>query len=59
MSKTLWIIRLKDGTYAGRTWQPVTRSEYDVLAELKVQGYDPEISVSLGELESAKEEVTA
>jgi len=59
MSKTLWIIHLKEGAYAGRTWQPVTHSEYDVLAELKVQGYDPEISVSLGEIEPAREEATA
>jgi len=52
MSRTLWIIKIS-GQYAGRTWQPVTHSEYDVLAELREAGYGPELTVELGNVEAA------
>jgi len=52
MSKTLWIIKIS-GVYAGRTWQPVTHSEYDVLRELEAAGYGPNLSIELGEIPEA------
>ena len=50
MARTLWLIKLNDQPI-GRFWAPVTHSEYDVLQELKAQGYDPNITVTLGEWE--------
>jgi hypothetical protein len=49
MAKTLWLIQLH-GAPAGRFWAPVVASEYDVKQELISQGYDPEITVSLGDV---------
>ena len=52
MSRTLWIIKVS-GQYAGRTWQPVTYSEYDVRKELEAAGYGPDLSIELGEVPEA------
>jgi hypothetical protein len=58
MAKTLWVIKIS-GHYAGRTWQPVTHSEYDVLEELRQAGYGPELSVELGEVPTTAAELIA
>lgn len=58
MSRTLWIIKIS-GQYAGRTWQPVTHSEYDVLEELRGAGYGPDLSIELREVQTPAAELAA
>gem|GEM_PF-4541911 len=40
-----------NGQYVGRIWRPVVESEQDVLREIQEAGYDPDIVVSLGDID--------